>query len=162
MELTELTINNIPYISIESFIDNQDGIDAYMPEEDSLDIWFDFLQNSESLIALWSLGALHYYEDMTSEFRSALVQSGGQELITFLKKYYWDLDLDDIFIDFNFGQYAPHNLKDNFPSIFYQNKLIKQEWFEFNNDVFIEAEKFEEFEIDLYNVILVIKRNMNI
>jgi hypothetical protein len=54
MELTELTINNIPYISIGSFIDNQDGIDAYMPEEDSLYIWFDFLQNSESLIAFWS------------------------------------------------------------------------------------------------------------
>ena len=33
-----------------------------------------FLQNSESLISLWYPDALHYREDMTSEFRSAKLE----------------------------------------------------------------------------------------
>lgn len=156
MSKIEITLNNVQYQSIGSYHDNQDGIDTYMPDEKSNDIWIKFLKDSDPLITLWSLGSLDYQRDSLDKFRQSFIEAGGQNLIEFLKKYYCDLELKNIFIDFIFN--SP--LQDEFCTIYHKGQLIKPEYFDFYDHVFIENDEYEKFINDLEDIILTIEYNI--
>ena len=153
MSTIEITINDVNYKSLGSFIDNQDGIDSYMPDENSYDYWTEFLDKSDPIIIMWALGALSYYGNDASEFRKSIIQAGSYKLDEFLEKYYKNLELENIFIDFIFDF-----SRVEFSTIYNEGKKMSPN--DFNNCVFIENDKYERFIIDLNAVITTIKDNL--
>ena len=58
MEKVKLNINGIDYTSIGKYMDNNDGIGHYIPNNGHDKDWINFLESAEPIIALWSLGYL--------------------------------------------------------------------------------------------------------
>ena len=148
MEVLKLVINDIDYTSIGSYMDNQDGIGSYIPESEDASDWIDFLMFEDPIIILWSLSYLKEVYEHYGSVAKTVIESQKDNLDGFLKKYYPLGELSDIFIDFNFGAYSAHGDED-FPKIIYENKLVVQEWFEFDNYTFIKSNMYTNFISDL-------------
>lgn len=160
MKSVVIKINNINYTSIGDYMDNNDGIFFYCPD-DTLDDWIKFLETEEPIIILWLLSCLQDENlGVSNIFNKRIIELGGVELIIFLKKYCWENNLDDIFIDFIFGGYYDYGEEKEFPKIIYKRKVIGYEDFEFANHVFIETIKYDEFIKDLNDITNLIKKRL--
>lgn len=153
MKPVEIKINNIEYTSVGEYMDNNNGIFHYCPD-DTIESWINFLESEEPIIILWLLSCLQ--DDslgMSNSFNKRIIELGGEELITFLKKYCWENILNDIFVDFNFGHYSNNSSDNKFPEIRFNDKIIEQEDFEYFSFVFIQSDSFCEFVNELKNII---------
>jgi hypothetical protein len=153
MKPVEIKINNIEYTSVGEYIDNNNGIFHYCPD-DTIESWINFLKSEQPSIILWLLSCLQ--DDnlgMSNSFTKIIIELGGEELITFLKKYCWENILNDIFVDFNFGPYSNNSSDNVFPEIRFNDKIIEQEDFEFTRFIFIKSNKYSEFIKDLEKII---------
>ena len=155
MAFIDIKINGKSFRSVGEYIDNQDGIAAYFQNNEDPEKWIDFFQSHEPIILLWSIGYLKYTNDhsINSRFEANIIDYESKEIKLLLEKYYSDLELSAYFVDFIFGEYAPHNLKGDFPKIEYKGEIIEAEWFDFGNHVFIEKSKYDEFIFELNQVI---------
>lgn len=158
MQPIVIKINGIDYTSVGKYMDNNDGIFHYLPEQ-SVDNWVKFLEFENPIIKLWLLSGLQYDNYISSSFEKSIIESGGNKLILFLKKYCWESSLNDIFIDFIFGCYSDFG-EEEFPEIYHKGKLVEHEDFEFSDHVFIETIKYDEFKEDLYCIINLIIRKL--
>ena len=159
MKPVEIKINNIDYTSIGDYMDNNNGIFFYCPD-DTFENWIRFLETEQPIIILWLLSCLQdERQGMSNSFTKKIIELGGVELIIFLKKYCWENILDEIFIDFIFGDYSNYG-EEEFPEIYYKGKLVGHEDFEFSNHVFIKASKYEEFLEELNDIISLIKKKL--
>jgi hypothetical protein len=159
MKSIVIKINNIEYTSIGDYMDNNNGIFFYCPD-DTFENWIKFLKTEQPIIILWLLSCLQdESQGMSNSFTKKIIELGGVELIIFLKKYCWKNILDDIFIDFIFGGYSDYGEED-FPEIYYKSKLVEHENFEFSTHVFIETNNYEEFIEELNNLINLIKKKL--
>jgi hypothetical protein len=158
----EIEINSVAYKSIGSYMDNQEGIAAYMPNEGSIE-WATFFNTEEPLIVLWTLNYLMHNEQdgSNSDFDSSLVQSVREELERFLKKYYWEFSFSEAFEDFIYGDYARENLMGDFPTIVYEGKLMEHDYFDFDDYVFIKSTEFNQFINDLDAITSLIMYRLN-
>jgi hypothetical protein len=157
MKSVVIKINNINYTSIGDYMDNNDGIFFYCPD-DTLEDWIKFFETEKPIIIIWLLSCLQDENlEMSNSFNRRIIELGGVELIIFLKKYCWENILDDIFIDFIFGGYSDHG-EEEFPEIYYKGKIVED--FDFSNHVFIQTNKHDEFIEDLNNIISLIKNNL--
>ena len=149
MEQVKLNINRIDYTSIGEYMDNNDGIAHYIPGGENDTDWINFLESEEPIIVLWSLGYLqnevHDVLDIYGKIAKTIIKSGGERLVLFLKKYFWQDTLDDMFIDFIFGAYSEYGGNNKFPEIIYNGNILDQEWFDYGNHVFIESSRYSEF-----------------
>lgn len=149
MEQVNLNINGIDYTSIGQYMDNNDGIGHYIPDSVNDKDWINFLESEEPIIVLWSLGFLqNEFHDVLKIYgkkAKSIIESGGERLVLFLKKYYWLDTLDDMFIDFNFGPYSEYGGNNKFPKIIYNGNILDQGWFDYGNHVFIESRRYDEF-----------------
>ena len=147
--LMELKINDVDYTSIGKYMDNNDGIARYIPGSENDTDWINFLESEEPIIILWSLSYLqnefHDVLEIYGEIAKTIIKSGGERLVLFLKKYYWDDTLDDMFIDFIFGSYSEYGGNNKFPKIIYNGNILDQERFDYGNHVFIESSRYAEF-----------------
>ena len=158
MQPIVIKINGIDYTSVGKYMDNNDGIFHYLPEQ-SVDNWVKFLEFENPIIKLWLLSGLQYDNYISSSFEKSIIESGGNKLILFLKKYCWESSLDDIFIDFIFGCYSDFG-EEEFPEIYYKGKLVEHEDVEFSDHVFIETIKYDEFKEDIDCIISFIIRKL--
>lgn len=165
METLNLKINGVDFTSIGSYMDNNDGISHYIPNTEIASDWITFLEGEEPIIVLWSLGYLqnefHDVLDIYGKYAKSIIESGGEGLVLFLKKYYWHDTLDDMFIDFNFGSYSEYGGNNKFPKIIYNDNIIDQEWFEYGNHVFIESSRYAEFTKELNALTELMVQNVN-
>lgn len=142
--MIEIEINNIRYISVGTFMDNNDGIMYYWPEKN--DRWQDFFSAEEPIVILWTISYLEYEDFKWDETLHKLHNfiSKNTFIISFLKKFCWNHDLESMFIDFVFGEYSSYG-DQYLPEIIYEDKLIDPDYFEFDDHVFIEKNRYEEF-----------------
>ncbi len=152
-----IKIENKDYTSIGTYLDNNSGIFYYLPEQ-SVDNWIQFFESQEPIILIWLLSAIYYLE-IDSEFEKLIFESGGDQLILFLKKYCPENILDEIFIDFIFGGYSNYG-EEEFPEIYYKDKLVVHEDFDFSNHVFIKTDNYEKFIEELNDIINLIKKKL--
>lgn len=152
-----IKIEKKDYTSIGTYLDNNSGIFYYLPEQ-SVDNWIQFFESQEPIIILWLLSGIYYLE-IDSEFEKSITESGGDQLILFLKKYCPDNILDEIFIDFIFGGYSNYG-EEEFPEIYYEDKLVEHEDFDFSNHVFIQTDNYEKFIEELNDIINLIKKKL--
>ncbi|MDC0007027.1 hypothetical protein OAE07_03560 [Winogradskyella sp.] len=143
-KMTEIKINNTYYISIGSFMDNNDGIMHYWPDE--VEGWDTFFCSEDPIIILWTLSYFEYesfdYDDILNKLHKLI--SNDAKTIRFLKKFCYENNLSYMFIDFVYGEYSAYGNKE-LPKIIYEGKLIDPEYFEFDNDVFIQKSYYDEF-----------------
>lgn len=59
-KLFKISINSKIYISIGSYMDNNDGIMYYAPQSDDLSEWYHTLIAEDTIISLWLLGYLYF------------------------------------------------------------------------------------------------------
>lgn len=142
--MIEIEINNICYISVGTFVDNNDGIMAYWPENN--DSWEDFFSINEPIVLLWTISYLEWESFEWDKTLNKLhkVISKNTFIISFLKKFCWKNELESMFIDFIFGEYSSCGDKE-LPNIIHEGKLINPEYFDFDNHVFIEKVDYTEF-----------------
>lgn len=142
--IIEIRFNDTNYISIGSYMDNNDGIIHYWPENEER--WQDFFSIQEPIIILWTISYLEsesFEEDETLHKLHNIIK---QDVLikSFLKKYCWKSELESMFVDFVFGEYSAHGNKE-LPIIFVDNKKIDQEYFEFDTHIFIKKVLHSEF-----------------
>ena len=166
-EDTRIVINKVDYISIGRYMEYNDGILHYIPcSSEKAEDWIDFLNSEEPIIILWSLSYLQnnkYFSTYASEgeMEKLLIESGGETLTLFLKKYCWQDVLDDMFVDFIFGRYSCYG-DEEFPEIIYNGNVLEGDYFDFGDHVFIESSRFDEFIKELSDLIdLIIKSISN-
>jgi len=168
------------YISIGEYMDSGEGIMRLFPDSNTLTDWKFYLQNSNALLQIWSLGFLlnSFLEDEKSfevDYSKELAEiiNINKSLI---KKWYSDngIILCNIFLDFVYGYYSNYgsgnilikynsdeeevdylpgeDLEFNDGSIleFSQQNIT---WSDISNMVFIENKYFNEFESDLNKII---------
>src|SRR6056300_489263 len=106
MNTIDIKINKINYLSIGDYMDNNDEIMHYWPDNE--EDWIDFFLTNESIIILWTLSYLQCEEFDFDETLKNLHNyiSKSNAVISFLKKYCWQNELDSIFVDFVFGEYS--------------------------------------------------------
>lgn len=146
--MIEIEINKTRFVSIGTFMDNNDGIMYYWPENN--ESWQDFFSNEEPIILLWSISFLEWESFEWDETLNKLHNfiSKNTSIISFLKKFCWKSNLEAMFIDFIFGEYSLYGDKE-LPEIIHEGKLIESEYFDFENYVFIEKSQYEEFRKNL-------------
>ena len=164
MEELKLNINGIDYTSIGTYMDNNDGIQHYIPSSENDSYWINFLESAEPIIVLWSLSFLqnesHDVLDIYGKVAKKIIETGGERLVLFLKKYCWQDILSDMFIDFVFGPFSEYGGSEKFPTIIYNGNIIDQEWFDHGNHIFIESSRYTEFIKELNTLTELMKQNI--
>ena len=168
------------YISIGEYMDSGEGIMRLFPDTNTLTDWKLYLENSNALVQIWSLGLLlnNFLEDEKSfevEFSKELAEIINKNK-SLINKWFSDNGniLSNIFLDFVYGYYSNYgsgsilikynsdgeevdylpgeNIEFNDGSIleFSQQNIT---WSDISNMVFIENKYFNEFESDLNTII---------
>lgn len=148
MEQVIFNIDGIDYTDIGNYMDNNAGISFYIPSSENYEDWISFLCN-EPIILLWSLGYLqsdvHNVLEVYGETAKTIIECGGERLVLFLKKYCWNDTLDDMFIDFIFGEYSEYGGNYELPKIIHNGNIIDEDCFDYRSHVFIESRRYAEF-----------------
>ena len=179
IEIIEINFDGNDYLSIGEYMDSNGGILGLFPDTNTKPVWHVYLNNSNFLVQIWSLGFLlnEYHDDEKnfinyygSEFLSIISENKSQ-----IKKWYVDngINLDSRFLNFIYGEYSAYgsysmpinldtgdekqNAKSGDDLIFEDGSTIKfynktLSWNDLSNKVFIEKECFDEFESDLKKI----------
>ena len=177
--IIEINFQGDDYKSIGDYMDSNDGITGLFPNSDSKLDWFTYLDTSNLLIQIWSLGFL-LNELCNNE--NSFEENNGKHLFkiisenkSIIKKWFSDdgISLNSNFIDFIYGNYSNYGSDgilirynsedeevDYLPGEdleftngailkFCQNKL---RWSDISDNVFIEKIHYDEFKSDLNNI----------
>lgn len=129
-EINKIKINNTIYISLGSFLDNNDGVYSYYPDTNDFNIWSNKLYNESLLIKTWIIGNIHYeftQQNLDNLFPQEIIQNIKNNfsiIKTFVDKYFIDegIHLNEDFEDFIFGRLSEYG--NNFDM---KNEISKDE-----------------------------------
>jgi hypothetical protein len=115
-EINKIKINNVDFISIGSYLDNNDGISYYYPREIDFKEWRNILNEESLLIKTWIIGNINYefiQQNLDICFPEGLIQnirSNISIINAFVEKYFVDegIHLNDDFEDFIFGKFSEY------------------------------------------------------
>ena len=62
----KINVNNIEYVSIGCYVDNQDGTSIYYPKSDDKDSWNNTFRSLDYITLLFILGKEYYYYSTNS------------------------------------------------------------------------------------------------
>lgn len=115
-EINKIKINNLDFISLGSYLDNNDGIYSYYPTNNDFNEWRNILNKESLLIKTWVIGNINYEfikqnldilfpEELTQNIRSNI-----SIINTFVEKYFVDegIHLNEDFEDFIFGKFSEY------------------------------------------------------
>ena len=158
-ERNEIKISDTSCISIGDYMDNNDGIMYYWPE--NKDGWISFFSMQDPIIILWTLSYLESEDfdfDVTwNKLHNFLAKD--DTVVSFLKKYCWKSELRSMFVDFVFGEYSEYGDKE-LPEIVVQNEVIEPENFDLGNHVFVKNTYHSDFNKDLEEICDMIITNL--
>lgn len=175
----EINFQGDDYLSIGDYMDSNGGILSLFPNNHSKSEWYLYLNNSNLLVQIWSLGFLlnEFYEDEKN-----FISNYGLEFFTIIsenktkiKEWYNDngINLDSIFLNFIYGTYSAYgsysmpvnidtgdenqNAKAGDDLIFEDDSTIKfynkkLSWDDISDNVFIEKKYFNDFKSDLNKI----------
>lgn len=115
-EINKIKINNADFISLGSYLDNNDGISYYYPREIDFKEWRNILNEESILIKTWIIGNINYefiQQNLDICFPEGLIQnirSNISIINAFVEKYFVDegIHLNDDFEDFIFGKFSEY------------------------------------------------------
>jgi hypothetical protein len=179
LNIIEINFQGNDYLSIGSYMDSNEGILGLFPNNYTKPEWYEYLNNSNLLIQIWSLGFLlnEYCDDEKNfiinyslEFYNIISENKAK-----IKKWYNDngISLDIFFLNFIYGTYSAYgqysmpvnidtgdekqNAKPGDDLLFEDESIIKfynkkSSWDDINDNVFIEKKYFDEFKTDLKEI----------
>jgi hypothetical protein len=174
----EINFQGDDFLSIGDYMDSNGGILSLFPDNYSKSEWYTYLNNSNFLVQIWSLGfLLNEYDD-----EKCFITTYGLEFFNIIsktksniKKWYSDngINLDSRFLNLIYGEYSAYgsysypinldtgdenqNAKSGDDLIFEDGSIIKfynkiLSWNDLYNKVFLKKEYFNEFESDLNKI----------
>lgn len=113
-EINKIKINNVDFISLGSYLDNNDGISYYYPTNKDFNEWRNILNEESLLIKTWIIGNINYefiQQNLDIWFPEELIQnirSNISIINAFVEKYFVDegIHLNEDFEDFIFGKFS--------------------------------------------------------
>ena len=115
-EINKIKINNVDFISLGSYLDNNDGISYYYPKNNDFNKWRNILNEESLIIKTWIIGNINYefiQQKLDILFPEELIQnirSNISIINAFVEKYFVDegIHLNDDFEDFIFGKFSEY------------------------------------------------------
>lgn len=108
----KITINEIPYVSIGRFEDNNDAIYKYYPSENTNENWLTFYETQAPVIILCQIGTEFFnYTSGTGSVFKTLFETDLALFKKFHEHYFYPDSTslkEDIFEDFIFGRFSEY------------------------------------------------------
>ena len=140
--MEEIEYQGKVYVSIGSYLDNNDGIFYYFPENNDriFELWSNYFDGGSDLITFWSITYFYFHADYDEDISPILFKylHNQDEVKNFINKYYRDEEFSPIFLDFVYGQYY--------------GKVVQPENFMFDSHVFIEKSSYDIFNNDILSI----------